>query len=259
MSLQAFKKKSVIQYGVNRSGKKTEQYFMPIGPFGPDNFQLKNSIDNIGNGFSINGAERNIGYVAQSWVMSKNRTPFKGAYAVGNGGNSGCYYNRDHVYPIREVDTLGSQYIYVKPSVLSTKGMLDKKYRYIWYGVFPQNTVSNIGNGNLLDNTSQGVYVQNKGIANDCVNDVNNVTKYEDNIKRGGPYGCNTTNGDRYTWSQITSNAPYTKTLYQPLTASQYILKIQRKCVNNSVKHFPHKNNGNNVCAVPLNGDLLGY
>lgn len=259
MSLQAFKKKSIIQYGVNRSGKQTDQYFMPIGPFGPNNAQLENSINNIGNGFSINGAQRNIGQIGTGWKMSKNRTPFKGAYAVGNGGFGGTYYNRDHVYPIREVDTLGTQYQYVKPSVLSTKGMLDKKYKYIWYGVYPQNIVSDVGNGNLSDNFSQGVYVNNKGISNDCINDVNNTTKYEDYYKRGGVYNCHIQNGGRYRWNQITSNAPYTKTLYQPLTASQYILKIQRKCVNGTTPNIPQKGNGNSVCAVPLNGTLLGY
>ena len=44
MSLVAFKKKSVIQYGSNRSGKPPGGYWLPQGPFGNGNYSkiLKN-------------------------------------------------------------------------------------------------------------------------------------------------------------------------------------------------------------------------
>lgn len=257
MSLTAFKNKSVINYGSNRSGKTPGGIFLPQGPFGNNNttilsLSLKSPAEN---GFSINGGHRNIGYVAKSSVFSKNFTPYKGAYAKGNGGCCGTYYNREHVYPSREVDTLGTQYAYIKPSVLSTYGMLDKKYRWIYYGVYPNNIVSptGVGNNNLADNTSQGVYIKNVGLASNCVNDVNNSLKYINYFVNRGPYNCNTVNGDRYTYNQAASNAPYTKTIKEPLTASQYLLKIQRKCVNGSVPHIPaYTPNGNNSCFVAL-------
>jgi hypothetical protein len=241
MSLTAFKKKSVINYGSNRSGRGPGGIWIPQGPFGHSTQMLSLSLQSPGySGFSINGGMRNIGYVAKSSVFSKNFTPFRGAYAKGNGGTLGQYYNRDHVLPSRQVDTLGTQAQYIKPSVVSTHGMLDRKYRWVYYGVYPNNIVSpsGVGNTNLTDNTSQGVYVMNKGIENDCINDVNNFEKYKNHCVNCGSY-------------------PYTKTIYQPLTASQYILKIQRKCVNQSVKHFPEKTgNGNSVCAVPLSARL---
>ena len=261
MSLTAFKKKSVINYGSNRSGRGPGGVWLPQGPFGHSTKMLSLSLQSPGySGFSINGGMRNIGYVAKSSVFSKNFTPFKGVYAKGNGGTHGQYYNRDHVLPSRQVDTLGTQSQYIKPSVVSTHGMLDRKYRWVYYGVYPNNIVSpsGVGNTNLSDNTSQGVYVTNKGIINDCINDVNNLEKYENYCVNHGPYLNHTVNGGRFNWNQIVANAPYTKTIYQPLTASQYILKIQRKCLNNSVPHIPEKTgNGNNVCAVSLSARLL--
>ena len=260
MSLTAFKKKSIINYGSNRSGRGPGGIWLPQGPFGHSTQSLSLSLQSPGySGFSINGGTRNIGYVAKSSVFSKNFTPFKGAYAKGNGGCCGNYYNKEHVLPSRQVDTLGTQAYYIKPSVLSTYGLLDRKYRWAYYGVYPNNIVSpsGVGNANLKDNTSQNVYIKNKGIANDCINDVNKLDKYMGYCVNHGPYLNHPTNGDRFTWNQIVANAPYTKTLFQPLTASQYILKIQRKCVNNSIRHIPEKtNNGNSVCAVPLSARL---
>lgn len=257
MSLTAFKKKSVIFHGSNRSGKPPGGVFLPQGPFGSSNttllsLSLKNPAEN---GFSINGGHRNIGYVAKSSVFSKSFTPYKGKYAKGNGGCCGTYYNKNHIYPIQETDTLGTQYNYIKPSVLSTYGMLDKKYRWIYYGVYPNFIVSpsGVGNCNLSDNKSQNIYIKNTGLASNCVNDINNSSKYNGHIVKCGPYNCNVTNGNKYTFNQASSNAPYTKTIRNPLSASQYLLKIQRKCVNNSVPHIPaYTKNGNNTCPVSL-------
>jgi hypothetical protein len=256
MSLTAFKKKSVIQFGSNRSGKPPGGVFLPQGPFGSNTSILSLSLKNVAeNGFSINGGTRNTGYIGKSSSFSKNFTPFKGENAKGNGGHFGTYYNRDHIYPFREVYTAGTQFFYIKPSVLSTYGMLAKKYRWIYNGVYPNNIVSptGVGNNNLSENTSQGVYIQNLSSAVDCVNDVNNPDKYINYYKKTGPYGCNTQNGGRYSFNQITSNAPYTKTIKNPLTASQYILKIQRKCVNNSIVHIPAYTPGNGSSCFGVN------
>jgi hypothetical protein len=254
MSLTAFKKKSIIQYGTKRSGLGPVGVWIPQGPFGKSTELLTLSLQSQGPGFSINGGHRNIGYVSKTSLFSKNFTPYRGAYSKGNGGCCGTYYNKNQIYPSRETDTLGNQYEYIKPSVLSNKGMLERKYKWIHNGVYPSWVVNSyaLGNCNLSDNESQGVYIQNLSSTNDCHNDINNVDKYINYFVKCGPYNCNITNGDRYTYNQISSNSPYTKTLYQPLTASQYILQIQRKCLNNPTQYVPGNKNGNNVCAVPL-------
>ena len=93
----------------------------------------------------------------------------------GHGGCCGTYYQREQVFPSREVDTRGNEYLYIKPSSLSTKGMLEKKYMYIWNGQYPCNIVSPEGNNNLL-NATVGVYIHDKTSANMCVTGVNPVS-----------------------------------------------------------------------------------
>ena len=67
MSLTAFKKKSVIQFGSNRSGKPPGGVFLPQGPFGSNTSILSLSLKNVAqNGFSINGGTRNTGYIGKS-------------------------------------------------------------------------------------------------------------------------------------------------------------------------------------------------
>ena len=68
--------------------------------------------------------------------------------------------------------TQGDQYLYVKPSVLSQRGMLRKKYRYIYNGQYPNYFVKGVYTGNLTDNASQGVYIDDKAAANDIVMDI---------------------------------------------------------------------------------------
>ena len=250
-------------YGSNRSGKQTNEFWCPRGPFGNrglSNTILELSLKTFGNGFSINGPYRNIGYVGKSSKFSENHTRYRGEYAQGYGGRGGTYYDRDHIYPSRKTDTLGIQYQYVKPSVLSTKGMLETKYKWINNGTFPNYIVNSafLGNSNITDNYSQGVYIHNLTCSNDCVQDVNNNEKYKDYKVNHGPYGCHTQNADRFSWNAITSNAPYTKTIKQAITASQYLQRVQRKCVNGSRKHYPNSSiTANNSCNVGLYGPLI--
>ena len=57
MSIVAFKKKSVIQYGSKRSGKPPGGYWLPQGPFGHSTTGLQLSINTLGPvGFSLNAA-----------------------------------------------------------------------------------------------------------------------------------------------------------------------------------------------------------
>jgi hypothetical protein len=244
MSIVAFKKKSVIQYGSNRSGKPPGGVWLPQGPFG------KNMLSAGGNygpvGFSLNGTHRNVGYVGKTYQMSKNGTPFRGIYPVGSGGVNGTYPSPPPVFNSTEVNVLGTQYKYVKPSVLSTKGMLSKKYRWAYNGQYPNNWVQpNYGGSMLSDTRSQGMYLHNLTTSNMCTFDINNSAKFEGNIKKGGSTLCSTTTA-KFKYNDMASKGLYTKTTTQPLTASEQTLKIQKKCANpvGSQKPFPFGTNG---------------
>ena len=120
MSLVAFKKKSVIQYGSKRSGKPPGGYWLPQGPFGASTVSLKQAIEYPGSvGFSLNGTHRNTGYVGKESKFSKNGTPFRGVHPDGWGGYYGQYKKTEPVYNINKVIGLGEQWLYVKPTVPS--------------------------------------------------------------------------------------------------------------------------------------------
>ena len=264
MSLTTFKKKSVINYGSKRSGKPPGGIWLPQGPFGHASIALKQAIKTYGpEGFSINGSRRNVGGVGKDMKMSKSGTPYRGTYPVGWGGTYGRYpsavlvgvngeftgavsnSNTAVVQPVlnsSEVNTKGAQYIYIKPSVLSTKGMLAKKYRWAYNGQYPNYWVQPNYTGNQTDTATQGLYVQNLAAANVCNLKVNNVGTYEDHFVGCGPTLCNKGRSTaKFTFNNMASNGPYTKTLYQPVTYTQYNLNITRGC-NNPIgpqKPFP--------------------
>lgn len=187
--------------------------------------------------------------------MSKSGTPYRGMYPVGWGGTVGKYPSAtlvgsaetqstgavpNHgspqaaVQPVlnsRVVDTMGTQYLYIKPSVLSTHGMLDKKYRWAYYGQYPNYWVQPNYTGNQTDTASQWMYIQNKASANTTRLDVNNVGTYEGNFKKTSPTLCTPgTSTARFKFNDMARNAPYTKTLYQPVSYAQYNLFITRGC-----------------------------
>lgn len=269
MSLTAFKRKSVINYGSKRSGIPPGGYWLPQGPFGHSTQALKDAINNYGvAGFSINGGRRNIGGVGKDMKMSKSGTPYRGTQPIGFGGTFGKYPSatlvgstanniqstgvvpnahskQAAVEPVlnsRIVDTMGTQYLYVKPSVLSNYGMLDKKYRWAWYGKYPNFWVQPNYTGNQTDSASQGLYIRTLSGANTCNLKVNNVGTYEGHIVGCGPTLCSPGRSTaRFKYNDMVRNAPYTKTLYQPVSYSQYNLYLTRGC-NNPIgpqKPFP--------------------
>jgi len=269
MSLTAFKRKSVINYGSKRSGIEPGGYWLPQGPFGHSTKVLKEAIQNYGPvGFSINGGRRNIGGVGRDMKMSKSGTPYRGTQPIGFGGtfgkypsatlvgstadgiqSTGCIPNAhskqaavDPVLNSRVVDTMGTQYLYIKPSTLSTYGMLDKKYRWAWYGQYPNYWVQPNYTGNQTDTASQLLYIQNKASANVCSLKVNNVGTYEGYYVKSSPTLCTPgTSTAKFKFNDMARNGPYTKTLYQPVSYDQYNLYIARGC-NNPVgpqKPFP--------------------
>jgi hypothetical protein len=262
MSLNTFKKKSVINYGSKRSGKPPGGYWLPQGPFGPSNVGLQLSIDNYGpEGFSLNGPHRNIGYVGKDSKFSKNGTPFRGIHPYGWGGHLGRYAQPEPVFNVNQVIVLGDQYKYVKQSVLSTKGMLQKKYRWAYNGQYPNYWVQPVQDGTTQSGTkSQGVYLHNLSTANDCITDVNNSAKYEGYIKRGGPTLCQTSTA-RFKYNDMARNGLYTKTIKQPITSSQQTLRIQRKCANPlpSQKPFPYAvNTGSGILTGGIKMSSVG-
>ena len=263
MSLATFKKKSInsVSSATKRSGKPTNEYWIYQGPYGRKgnlpstifnaslvgpNGEVGGNAYNASNaGFSINGANRNIGSVGSDMKFSRSRTPFRGIYPKGWGGTNGRYPDGPNnvslsVYP----QTSGTQLqsAIVKPSVLSTKGMLARRFRWINAGQYPSNWVQPIYTGNQTDTASQGLYIQNKAAANYCWYDVNNSDLYVNYQKTCGSTGCQTTPARGYTMNLQTANAAYTKTLHQPKDASDYTLRIQRKCQNpvGFQKPFPY-------------------
>lgn len=251
MSLATFKKKSInsISSATKRSGKLTNEYWIYQGPYGKKG-NLPSTIFNAGlvgpegiiggnyysasnAGFSIIGSHRNIGGVGTSMRFSKSATPYRGVYPKGWGGTRGRYPDGPNevslnITPV--ITGVAIQNAIVKPPVLSTKGMLERRYRWINSSQYPNNWVQPVYTGNQTDTASQGLYIQNKAAANYCHYDVNNPEVYVDYFVRGGSTGCQTTPARGYTMSIQQSNASYTKTLHQPKYASDYTLRIQRRC-----------------------------
>ena len=263
MSLTTFKKKSVINYGSKRSGIAPGGVWIPRGPFGTAKSALKQALQQYGPvGFSINGGHRNVGGVGRDMKMSKSGTPYRGTYPVGWGGTYGRYPSAilvgnnqstgavsnstapvvEPVLNARIVNTMGTQYLYIKPSVLSTKGMLETRFKWIHNGQYPNYWVQPNYTGNQTDSASAWLYIQNKSAANTCKLDVNNVGSYEGNIIPTGPTLCTPGRSTAmFKYNDMARNAPYTKTLYQPVSYSQYNLYLTRGC-NNPVgaqKPFP--------------------
>lgn len=268
MSLATFKKKSVINYGSKRSGNTPGGVWLPQGPFGHATISLNEAIHNYGNsGFSLNGGHRNIGGVGKNMKMSKSGTPYRGQYAVGFGGKYGTYPsgtlvgnnveqitgvvpNAGSLNPVvqpvlnsQKVFTMGNQSYYIKPSVLSTTGMLEKKYKWIKNGQYPNYWVQPNYTGNQTDTKSQQLYIQNKAAKNMGVLGVNDVGNYEKDIKPCGPTLCTKgTSTAKFKYNDMARNGPYTKILYQPVTYSQYNSYITRGCNNpiGAQKPFPY-------------------
>jgi hypothetical protein len=277
MSLATFKKKSINKYSTatKKSGIPTTEYWIYQGPYGkkgnlptaifnaslvgPDGIVGGNSYNASNAGFSINGSHRNIGGVGGNMRFSKSATPFRGIHPKGWGGTNGKYPSGPNNVSlnITPVQTgVAVQNAIVKPSVLSNRGMLARRYRWITSGQYPNNWVQPVYTGNQTDTASQGLYVQNKSAANDCSYDVNNTELYVDYFKTCGSTACQKTPAGGYTMNIQQANAAYTKTLHQPKDASAYTLHVQRKCQNpvGFQKPFPYAvQNGTGVLRGGIN------
>ena len=243
MSIQTLKRKGVItsSTGTKISGRQpggiwiTQQgHFCAIQPA---------AVPGI-SGFSINGPTRNTGYIGKTSHFSSVATPYVGTVPRGWGGTNGLYPATQPIFNYNEAtgETQGKQYLYVKPSVVSTFGHIRKQFRKYFSGQYPNYWVQPVyGNSNLSDNASQQVYIDQKAAANICVNDTNKPEVYADNFKKGGATGCSTTTAKHTSYNIMDSAGLYTKTLRIPQVASQYTLQIQRPCANpvGTQKPFP--------------------
>ena len=270
------KKKGIINYGTKRSDRGPGGSWIVQGPFGKGWGSGSGNGLGAGSsvvvsatgpvGFSINGGTRSPGYVGKSMAFSKNGTPFLGQFARGTGGIGGRYPNPQSVFnspPVRGI-TQGQQAEYIKPSVLTTKGMLEKKYKWIHNGQYPNVWVQPVyPNGSMSDNASQLLYIQQKAAANICVNDTNKEELYVGHRRCSSAGGCDINanallgaasgtsgggggSGSYRPFKIIDSAGLYTKFIKIPQTSSQYTLQVQRLCANpvGRLKPFPFATNG---------------
>jgi len=256
MSLATFKKKTINRYSsaTKISGKPPGGIFLPQGPFGNSTSFLSIALNSPGTeGFSLNGSHRNVGYIGKTYKFSKNGTPFRGVFPMGGGSQLGSkrgaleyLFPSQPVYNVNEVNVLGDQYLYVKPTVLSNFAMLRKKYNWAYYGAYPNYWVQpNYGQTTQSDTKSQGNYLHDLTVSNICVEDINNSDKYIGFIKNGGGTTCHTTPA-MFKYNDVARNSLYTKTLYQPLDASVQTMRVQRRCAHPTGKQkpFPYATNG---------------
>jgi hypothetical protein len=256
MSLATFKKKTINRYSsaTKISGKPPGGIFLPQGPFGNSTNFLSIALNSPAiEGFSLNGSHRNVGYVGKTYRFSKNGTPFRGIFPRGSGSRLGTIrgaaeFNTPSqpVYNVNEVIVLGEQNLFVKPTVISNFAMLRKKYKWAYYGQYPNYWVQpNYGQTTQSDTKSQGNYLHDLTVANICVEDINNSEKYVGFIKNGGGTTCHTTPA-LFKYNDVARNSLYTKRLYQPLDASEQIARVQRRCADPTGKQkpFPYATNG---------------
>ena len=257
MSLATFKKKSMNKYSslTKRSGKPPGGIFLPQGPYGSSSaLESIASLQKLYSpvGFSINGGTRNVGYVGKEYRMSKQGTPFRGEYPYGSGtyplNKTGFTYASfsQPVMNVNEVIVLGTQADFIKQSVLSTYGMLRKKYRWAYNGQYPNYWVQpNYGSSMQSETKSQGNYIHNLTVDNITKIDVNNQALYEKYYKNCSCTTCHTTPA-LFTFDNVAGNAPYTKTIKQPIDSSIQTMRVQRACANptGEKKPFPFATNG---------------
>jgi hypothetical protein len=155
--------------------------------------------------------------------------------------------------PNVKVDTRGKQYKFIKQSVISTKGMLEKKYKWINNGQYPNYWVQPVySNSNLSDNASQQVYIDTLAAKQITVNNTNKPENFVNYYKKGGATGCSRTIAKYTSYNIMSANGLYTKDLYIAQTAGQQILQIQRKCANpnGSQKPFPFAANNTHTPSI---------
>jgi len=114
------------------------------------------------NGFSLNGGYRSLTYIGKSAQSDHYpRTLMNGNVIRGHGGCCGNYNIKPIVYSNDTISLQDSSII--KPSVLSTRGMLETKYRWITRPQ-PFATVKPDSNLNINDSSDHTDILKNRAI-----------------------------------------------------------------------------------------------
>jgi hypothetical protein len=250
MSIATLKKKTTnyMSSATKRSGKPPGGFWVTQGPYGEPtslkSVMYSDAISHYGpSGFSLQGAHRSIP-VGKDMKFSQQGTRFRGIHPIGHGGHNGRYFKAEPLLNAGDgiITVAGNQWEFIKPSVLSTNGMLKKRFRWVYSGQYPNYWVQPNYTGNQTDSASQGLYLQQLSAASDCVVDINNQDKYIGHTVSCGATLCQSTPARGYTMNLMQSNAAYTKNIKQPQDSSQHTLRIQRKCADPrpDQKPFPY-------------------
>ena len=122
MSIATLKKKTTnyMSSATKRSGKPPGGFWLPQGPFGAPgsltSVMLQDASTNYGpSGFSLQGSHRSIS-VGKDMKFSKQGTPYRGQYAIGNGGIRGQYCHAEPLLNagLGKISVAGNQWEFVK-------------------------------------------------------------------------------------------------------------------------------------------------
>lgn len=193
------------------------------------NYHITNPRFRSPDGFSLNGTHRSQGYIGQtSLSRSLPRTPMKGNTAKGHGGCCGKYLQGNIVQSA--VSSLEDTSV-VKKSSLSTRGLIDTKYRWIRRPQ-PYAIVNPIARIN--SQTEYLYYLSQKNLkaknpdGTPCSDEIN-----PDDIPDTFYKKCTTLEksqiSDQCPRSKIVKSEKYTGAI----TGEAYILKLRKKCVFN--------------------------
>lgn len=181
--------------------------------------EYNNSSVNAQHGFSINGTTRNQGFVGQTMLSrSLPRTPYRGAFPMGNGGccgkfqiapsvQSGVYYMND--------PTL------IKSSVISAQGVMDHTVRCV-----PLRTCNPTGN------TVKPDVNRNKNTQHQYVEWLSkkamDISGCEPTDKKPDCHRCKKPRTNyNYSFVNIVSDPNKSKSMSQ----NEYIQRLQTNCV----------------------------
>ena len=170
--------------------------------------------------FSINGTTRNQGYVGQtSLSRSLIHTPLKNAVPRGHGGCCGTFLKNN--IKASEICSLEDN-TFVKSSVLSTKGLLATRYRWI-NRPFPNAVVKNVESMN--DQTDYISRLKKKTLAD--------IDSFCPILLASNKKVCTSTSIKTATGFSIFSKPTLNCNVAKDLTTvshTNYLLTIQDKC-----------------------------
>jgi hypothetical protein len=215
-------------------------------------------------GFSLNGGYRNIGSVGQFRMISNTtRTPFKGAFPMGNGGSGGKYYNK----PANSGTCTANDNTIVKKSSLNTAGMIDTKYKWT-KSTYPNYWVQEDDNSYSVTR-DQSTYITNLTQKyGGCL-----FTNVQSNGKCGTTidspestykYSCSGNKGacSYYIGTKKYIRTPYSKNLNQPaMSQGQYIKTggvYRKECLPTPANKQPFPMNLHHSSSNQLSGYRIG-